>query len=148
MVGFQFEQSCNKDQRLQRSMSNRYKLKWCTNGYVPDYFLDRLLILPGFPALPVPIFAGSSQELLHAGIKVLPIFSSNSPVSNEKHFPKGQNVPRWARWTFQKMFFSHLFFLTFLGEISVKASKNFLQEGQFFALELWKASGHDGSRQF
>lgn len=51
----------------------------------------------------------------------------------------------------EKCFFSHLFFLTFLGEISVMASKKKtknLQDDQFFALELWKARGHDGSRQF
>lgn len=42
----------------------------------------------------------------------------------------------------------NVFFLTFLGEISVKASKKNLQDGQFFALELWKARGHDGSKQF
>lgn len=98
----QSEQILHKRQHLQISTSNRHELKIkerrCTEGYVPDYFLDRVFILPGFPALPVPVFAGSSSELLHAGIKLVPVFFLNSPAGIEKHLPKGQNVPGWVRW--------------------------------------------------
>lgn len=89
--------STSKDQWVTDTNWNVKVISCFTDGYVPDYFLDRLFILPGFSAPPVPIFAGSSHKWLHAGIKVVSIFSSHSAGSKEAYFPKGQTVP-WNGW--------------------------------------------------
>lgn len=101
--------------------------KWCTEGSVPDYFLDGIFILPGFPALPVPGFAGSSMELLHAGIKLVPVFFSDLPDKHWEVFTKRSKCSRMGKMRSVKQINVFFFLtevpLTFLDGMYVNASK-------------------------